>query len=437
MKRNEEFEGGANAPVVPQGTISDEEAKLREDSAIATEISNLIARKKDQWDIALIEELQGLEKVDRSLVPEHYSDPAPHRGTIPQSNPTEPIYRHMSEELREWRNPDSDHYMAEWLKGVYHKDHGRRLEAEAKLDGMFGRADLHEGTVGASGALATGTGGSLAPRPLESVVLISRDRVAKMRRFSSLMTMTAQTHTIPTAAAMTAGMVAEGSTQGEGNPTVASVQISAMKGQVKAIVSEELLADAAANLVSALATRAGGALGVLEDNQTFRLGSGTAPNTVKIDGNAFTETTSGILPYSDVLSMYYSVPQEYRDQAIWMVAANVLQLMSNVRDGQGRPFYQGLTDVPGALTDDSGQVGAILRRPVFEVPFSDGDIWFGDPKAAYVLGTRQGITVKASEHVNFTSDEIMWKWTQRFGGINVDHTAAAEYAKGITSATSL
>jgi len=429
--------------VVPEGTVPKGEVDLRLEGAMRAGAKRILEAEKIRGAEKMLEILNELESdTDRSEVPdfsnrEHYSAPAPHRGNAKLSGPQDYVYRRMSGEEQEWRNPESDHWMAEWLRATVKRDHTQALQANAELERMFGRAALTEGWGGASGALSTGSAGALVPRPLENVVLIARDRVAKMRRFATILPMTALVHTIPTAAAMTAEMANESTTSAERNPAVASVQIEAVKGQAVAISGVELLSDSAINLVSMLATRAGGALGVLEDNQTFRDGNGTRPNTKKIDGTSFTPTTTASeLSYTETLKMYYSVPQEYRDRAIWLVAADVLQLMSNVRDGQGRPFYQGLMDVPGALTDDRGQVGSILRRPVYEVPFSDGEIWFGEAPAQYVLGSRAGIQMAASEHVLWTSDQISWKWTMRFGGINVDDSAS-QYAKGITAATSL
>jgi HK97 family phage major capsid protein len=70
---------------------------------------------------------------------------------------------------------------------------------------------------------------------------------------------------------------------------------------------------------------------------------------------------------------------------------------------------------------------------VYEVPLTAGTLWFGDPSAAYVIGTRAGISSSMSEHVKFNLDQVMWKMTQRFDGINL-YSAAGQQAVGIDSA---
>jgi HK97 family phage major capsid protein len=306
--------------------------------------------------------------------------------------------------------------------------------AVEKLDGMFGRTALAEGAGGALGAFAAGSGEFL-PRPLENVVLIARDRVAKMRRWATAINMTAQTHTVPTANAMTAYMTGEGATATDGNPTISSVQITAQKAQVTALASNEMLADSAVNLINMWATRGGMALGALEDDQFFKEGEGTPPNiSAFLSGTSYT-ITGGDLNFLDVNAMYYTLPQVYRTNAVWLVASNVLQLISQLwNDTAGHQFYIGMTEKPGPITDDPTAEGTIMRRPVYEVPFTNGTIWFGDPSAAYLIGTRAGLQSQVSDQVKFATDQVMWKLTQRFDGINLD-TSAGQVTVGVTGVT--
>jgi HK97 family phage major capsid protein len=304
-----------------------------------------------------------------------------------------------------------------------------------KLDGMFGRTALAEGEgAEGTGAFAAGSGEFL-PRPLEQVVLIARDKVAKMRRWATQINMTNQVHTIPTAHAMTAYMTAEGATSTDGNPTIASVGINAQKAQVTALASNEMLADSAVNLINMWATRGGAALGVLEDEQFFKEAEGTRPNcTAFLSGTAYT-ITSNDLNFLDVNAMYYTLPQVYRANAIWLAESSVLQAISQLwNETAGHQFYIGMTEKPGPITDDPTAEGTIMRRPVYEVPFTAGTIWFGDPSAAYVVGTRAGLQSQVSDQVNFASDQVMWKLTSRFDGNNLD-TSAGQVTLAVQTVT--
>jgi Predicted phage phi-C31 gp36 major capsid-like protein len=420
---------------IASGELSPEEQALQEESAAKAAITNLKRHVKEENEREFVALVNELMKPDRSEIPEIYRNPAEHRGTVALRSPTHPLYRRLSEEEREWRNPESDHWMAEWLRGQATRDHGRMLLANEKLTGLFGRATAEEGTEGAAGAESTGTVGPLIPRPLEAIVMISRDRVAKARRFATIYQMTRQNHQIPTAASMTAAMVLESSSSAQGEPTFASVDLIARAATVKAIASKEALADSAINLVNVFAQRGGSALGVLEDNEVFKDGTGVAPHISRMTGTSYVESPAGTLTYTNMLGMYFGVPQQYRDAAVWLISANVLQLLSNVRDGMGRPIYQGLVDTPGPITDDASAVGSIFRKSVYEVPFTAGDVWFGDPAAQYAFGNRQGITTEVSMDVLFANRQVMWLITERFAGANVD-SSASQYATGITVCSS-
>jgi HK97 family phage major capsid protein len=419
-----------DTPMVPSGISSDEAAKI-EKSTLMSVVGNIVKNERDGWMKEVLGELQEFMPPDRSNVPEIQNSKGEtvHR----TQHTTDPMYRRMSPEMQEVRSPEGDHWMAEWIRAQYNKDQAKMFLANQQLENIYGRADTVIGASTTTGAFAAGTGGVLLPRPLENVVMVARDRVAKMRRFATNLVMTRSNHNVPTAGSMTAAMVLEATTMAASEPAFAQVPLNARKGHVLAVASREILNDAAVNLINTYAVRAGGSLGVLEDDQFFEAGNGTAPNiSADLAGDAYTEDTSGILKYGDVVGMYFGVGQAYRDGAVWLAAPNVLQMMSAIVSN-GSPFYQGLQERPLAITDDPNAVGTILGKPVYEVPFPNGEIYFGNVAANYVVGTRQGIEVDVSPHVYFTSDKVIWKFTQRFDGNNID-TSAGSHAAGITTA---
>jgi HK97 family phage major capsid protein len=421
--------------IAPEPTA--EELGRRERSAIAAEVAGLLEEREQAWQERQVLELQELRKPDRSKVPDLYETPKPHSEVVKLRSPNEYLYARMPEEVRAIRNPDSDHWMAEEFRGFGQRNQARIFQAQCELATMFGRASTLEGAAGASGALSAGTGGPLISRPIEQLVLIARDKVAKMLRFAAGFTMTKQTHTVPTANAMTTYQVAEGGTTTQGEPTYAGVQLSAVKTAARGVVSLEMLADADINIVGGMTTLAGRALGAAQEAQFWRTGDGTAPNiSAFAAGTAFAEATSAELKFTDVVNMYYTCPQVYRDMAAWYAEASVLQAMVGVRDGNGRAFYQGLTERPGPLSDDPTAVGTILGKPVYEVDATAGTIHFGDMNACYLVGQRQGIMARTSEHAQFAAGLVEFIWEQRYDGNNVD-TSAVQSCTGITSANSL
>jgi HK97 family phage major capsid protein len=384
------------------------------------------------------------ETADRSDIPDVVNRSGERVSRL--QSPTSRLYRSMPRDEREYRSPDSDHWCQQWLSGVMQNDGATQALAKARLDEIFpqfARADTLEGAADAAGGFAAGTGGVLMPRVLEELVAINRDRVAKMARFATTYQMTAQEHNIPTGAAMTAFMVGEatsGLTQGE--PAFAQVPLVAHRAIAKAIMGNDLLEDAAVNVVNFVTRRGGAILGVLEDTEFFDAGTGSAPHVTKLSGTTFDEETDGVMSYNDVLTMYQALPQVYRATARWFLASDVISLLAQVRDGLDRPFYQSLMDPP-MIMDDSpeggpmpGAQGTLLGKPVHEVPLTSGDIWFGDPSAAYAIGRRSGIRVDVSREFLFDTFRTIFLIHQRIAGNNID-TGAAQYATNVSSATTL
>jgi len=133
-----------------------------------------------------------------------------------------------------------------------------------------------------------------------------------------------------------------------------------------------------------------------------------------------------------VLDMYYLVAQQYRQNAVWMMDSATLQQFTLLRNATtGAQFYLGMTEKPGPISDDPTAEGTILRRPVFEVPFTPGTVWFGDPNASYLIGDRAGMQSQVSDQVRFETGEVVWLLTQRFDGQAID-AVAAQVATGIT-----
>lgn len=383
---------------------------------------------------------------DRSVVPDTVNEHGETVIRVKRAWDESPERMRLPEAERKYRTFDGDHWIVQWLRSFKSKDFAGRMTADAKLRTIYPdlyRSDTLEGAADASGGFADGSGGVLLPRPLEQLVAIAVSKIAKMSRWARMYTMTAQEHNVPTAAAATAYMQGEATSPTTGGePTLAQVPLVAHEAIGKLILGKTLLEDQAANVVPTFVGLMGDALAELEDSEFLKAGTGSAPHVTKLAGTAYSETTSGSLGLNDVLTMYRNVPQRYRDNAMWLVASDVLGFLSTVRDGQGRLLYSNLFDPPMALDDSStgdrmaGAVGTMIGKPVHEVDLTAGDIYFGDVYRNYAIGRRRGITVEMSTDFYFDTRRTIWLVSQRIAGNNID-TSAGQQAAGITGATSL
>lgn len=338
-------------------------------------------------------------------------------------NASERRYARLSEGEREWRDDESDHWAAQWIRGMMAKNSALTGEADAKLREYYGRATTAEGTAPTTGALSDGTGASLLPIPLAELVMIARDKRSVARRLFRSITMMEQTRRITTVGAATAEMLAEEGTPTQGEPAFATKVLIAKKMQVTCKATEEELADSAFDLVSIYAQRAGAAMGALEDVQVAT-SNGTAPNIQEaLSGTAHAEATSTVMIYQDLVSQFFATPEPHRMQSIWLGNAVTLELISTLMDGNDRAQVIGNNSNMAAVTDVGG-IGTLLNRPVVEFPLADGALWFGEPSAAYAIGARQGLQTSMSEHVEFLNGRVVFKFNERLDGVNLDPAAA-------------
>ncbi len=418
------------------------EIEDRAESALKAGIDTIISRERDRWLGQAADVIKRHGEVDPSDRPEFLNSGG--ESIVRTASPTLPIYRTLSPAEQKIRNPDFDHWGREWLQGLYRNDGAQRMLAHAKIDEMYpeyARADTLEGSASATGGFADGSGAEFLPRPLEEAIAIARDLTAKMPSFATTYQLTTQEHNVPTGGAMTGYMQAEGTSPTTTGFAVAQVPLIARKSVAKAVVSSELLEDSAVNVVNFITRRGGAALGVVQDEQWFKEGDGSAPNVTMITGAAYAEATTNALAYADVIGIYNTLTQPYHPNARWFIASDVLGFMAGVVDGNGRPFYQSLFDAPMAIDDtetggpNSRAQGTLVGHPVHKTVLTAGSIWFGDPAACYAIGRRGGIRVESSRDFYFDTFRTVFLISERIAGNNLDSANAAQLATGILSAT--
>lgn len=419
--------------IEPQGIPVEEKGRI-EDDTLTVQLRTAMARREERVLERVGERLAKLTEPDRSSAVAE---------VLPKGEPDERVrqvravvdyrYDRMPENVRRFRSPETDHWMAQWIRALTVRDQELMKLADANLSEKFGRADTLVGTPDAGGGISSGTGGPLIPVPLLGVIEIERDAVAKIRGLASPFELTAAQARIPTAGAVTVAMVAEGTTSTGDEPPFASKLPVAHKMQAGMKASVEAVADSAFNLVGIYASRAGRAMGAEEDVQ-FCTTDGIAPNvSEKIDDGATNVPLATVvtLDYAQMVTNYFALPQQYRMNAAWFGSGATLTILSSILDGNGRPIFSPGAGLPGVITDDSAD-GVVFRKPVYEVPLADGVLVFGEMRS-YGVGTRAGITARVSEHASWSADLIEYKFTQRLDGIVLDAGAFVE-SNGITTA---
>ena len=137
------------------------------------------------------------------------------------------------------------------------------------------------------------------------------------------------------------------------------------------------------------------------------------------------------------LSAAFGLQEQYLNNASFCGNQNAMKLLSNIKDADGRPIFSPIVSPPETLGDQvPGQRGSIFGRPVLQLPFATSgtdsnlvDLWMGDWREFAIL-EGGGFEVRASEHVEFNSDTLVWLVTQRLDAhpLNQDEAWARIFA---------
>ena len=368
-------------------------------------------------------------------------NPAVERGNgsvISRHQPTDVLYRNLHRTEPAYakvRDPDQDHWNVEWLKALRDGDKAGQKMARVKSDEAFARANLLEGVLNATydTALTDGSGASLLPQSYAEVVDIAKGAAAVLAPLCMNFTTEGNTLRVPAIGAVTAVTASEGAAPAEANPSVTSVMMILTKLGARIILSDELLADSAFNVMQITGRRVGEGIGVLEDTQILTT-NGTSPNiTGALAGGAVSEATANSLYAVDLATLFFAVGKAYQANGVWLAGTLVATILTNLRDGNGNQVLQDPNKAAGPVTDLGmpTAIGTIFGRPVYHVPATAGDLIFGDPRS-YGWVRKGGIEAKVSTDVGFASDTTQFKFTQRCDGQMLDASGLKEI-QGITT----
>lgn len=411
------------ATMITAAIRQNEEQNLKE---LASEVA-LMAASPDRSAAALIHEDGPVQPVGRG-----------NGGIVSRSQPTDPLYRtylRQHPQYAEVRDADQDHWNIEWLRGIRSNDVVLQQTARVKSNEAYKRANLLEGVLDVTSptALTDGSGSGWLPQSFSQNIDIAKGAVAVLGPLCTNFTTAGNTLRVPTTDAVVAVQASEGAAPAEANPTVASVMMILTKTGARIILSDELLADAAFNVMTMIAPNVGRGIGLEEDTQILT-SNGASPNiTGPLAGGEVSEATANSLYFVDLATLFFALGKAYQNSGTFLAGTLVATILTNLTDGNGNQVLQPRDMPMGPVTDlpIAGAIGKIFGRPVYHVPATAGDLIFGD-LASYGIVRKGGIEVKTSTEFGFDTDTVQFKFTQRWDGQMLDAAGIKEII-GITT----
>lgn len=277
--------------------------------------------------------------------------------------------------------------------------------------------DTYIRTKRASDALQEDTaseGGYLVPTEFERVLYKSRDKVDPIFALAGKISLGSATKNVPYVASEgAAALIAEEGTYGDTDDSFSQVVFHAYKFGRICKASEELIADSAFSIEGHLAESFGRAIGKAEAGY-FWTGTGTNQPQGVLTGASVGVTTAATnkITADEIIDLYYAVPEQYRDNAVWVFNDATIKEIRKLKDGNGNYLW-----APGF----AGQPDTILGKPVHTSVNIDtiaaGKVigCFGD-LSLYKIADRSGFEFRVLNELYAANGQVGFRGTGRTDG---------------------
>jgi HK97 family phage major capsid protein len=209
------------------------------------------------------------------------------------------------------------------------------------------------------------------------------------------------------------------------DPAFATVTFTPYKYGKIVQVSQELASDSRFDIMNQVLIPDTANAFTLTENTAFFTGTGTGqPQGITVGATLGVTCASATLITADeIIDLYYSLPEQYRMNAVWMMNPATEQFIRKLK------FTAGTNDYlwsPGF----SERPATILGRPVFTaagmptIAAAARTICFYDPAAYWVMDFGGGMMMQRLDELYAGNDQVGFKFTKRMDGrvVNADGT---------------
>lgn len=296
------------------------------------------------------------------------------------------------------------------MQPEYRTAYAKWLKARGQNDSLaLSRLSAAEQNALSEGS--DGAGGFLVPPDVQAEILARTAQMAVMRRLARVVPTSRDVLRFPAVAAATTnssiyssgfvgGWVGETPAFSETDPAFQQFDINVKKLRVATKLSNDFIADAAANVLAFLASNGGENMALVEDNGFIAgtgasnqplgilnvTGAGTlvASGGIAVDVEGTTANTisnaSGAGSSNKVINLAYALPAQYASGASWLMSRAIEGKTFGLMDSSGRPVW-----TPQAASGLANPApNSLLGAPIYNsdwVP-SDGT----DANKVYVFG---------------------------------------------------
>ena len=223
----------------------------------------------------------------------------------------------------------------------------------------------------------SGSFGYTVPTELADYILQARDKIAKMRKYAFVFSMAGNFQLPTEGTGITAYWVAENATITASDPTVGKKDLVDYYLATRVLVPRKLLNTSGVNVIRYIGELAARALQSTEET-AFVSGDGSSKPTGLRSASVGEVAQAGAnLAYDDLVNIFYTLPEQYRDNAVFLTSSAGMKLIRKLKDSNGLPIFD-MRDqtIFGKAVIESEDIPANLGTGVNETEIWFGDMWY-------------------------------------------------------------
>lgn len=270
--------------------------------------------------------------------------------------------------------------------------------------------------------LVSADGGVLVPTELRTALIERKYRVPRLRNYVTVLPMPSGKLDLDAeSATVTVNWTTELAAITQSDPQFVKVSLSAENLMGLTRISRQLLNDNGMGdtLVDWVINRFAEAIARAEDT-AFMVGTGTGqPTGIRTYAITSVAQAGANIAATDVDTLYYLLPAQYRANAVWIMPDTVLAKVSKLRNSNGDRLF-------AEAFGNGADVPTLNNRPVLvqdDIPTNLGvgtnesEIYFGDP-SYYIVGDTEQTFSETSIHEgeSFARHRLAVKVGERLDG---------------------
>lgn len=216
--------------------------------------------------------------------------------------------------------------------------------------------------------------GYTVPTTLAKKVLEKRDKISKIRKYAYSFEMSGPFRIPTEGTGVTAYHVGENEEITESNPTISKKDLNDYYIGARVLIPYQLLDTSAINVENYVSNLCSRALANLEETD-FVAGDGNSKPTGFRQETVETIGMAGdSLSYADLVELFYSLEEQYRQNAVFITSTRGLVLIKEILDNSGRPIF----DVRDQTVFGKPLIECVDIPENLGTSGNETEIWFAD-----------------------------------------------------------